>query len=125
MTERWYPITDFYEFDRNQRCRHRKDTPVKWIKLSCVYKLRINKKVIHVGRSDTCRRHGGAEKVRKAIIQLCGITNQNSAVPKTKVWEQLRLQYQPSYFNIELGIIQTKNVAKVYAKELKSTHTQI
>ena len=75
-----------------------------------------------MGRSDTCRRHGGAEKVRKAIIQLLGITNQNPSVKKTKMWEQLRLQYHPSYFNIELGIIETRNVAKVYAQELKATH---
>lgn len=122
MQESWYPITDFYEFDRHQRCRHRKDPPNKWIRLSCVYKLRIGKKIIHVGRSDTCRKHGGAEKVRKAIIQLLGITGQNPAVAKTKMWEQLRLRYQPSYFNIELGIIETKNVAKVYAQELEATN---
>jgi hypothetical protein len=43
-------------------------------------------------------------------------------VTKTKMWEQLRLQYHPSYFNIELGIIETRNVAKVYAQELKATY---
>ena len=46
-----------------------KNPKTKWIRLSCVYKIKIKSKIVHVGRSDTCKKHGGAEKVRKALVK--------------------------------------------------------
>ena len=42
-----------------------------------------------VGRSDTCKKHGGAEKVRKAIVNLLNVFEHNKSVTKTKYWEKL------------------------------------
>ena len=122
MTIEWHPITDFYYFDSNHRCRHRKDPPRQWIRLNCVYKIRVDNKIIHVGRSDTCKKHGPAEKVRKAIVQLLGLEMYNPSVSKTKQWQQLRLQHRPNSSNIQIGVIETPNVARIYAQENQRTH---
>jgi hypothetical protein len=118
----WHPVSDFYVFDSEHRCRHRKDPPRKWIRLSCVYKIKIDNKIVHVGRSDTCRRHGPAEKVRKAIVQLLGLENYNPSVGTTKLWREIRLRYRPNSSNIQIGVIETKNVQRIYAQESQRTH---
>jgi hypothetical protein len=118
----WHPISDFYVFDSEHRCRHRKDPPRQWIRLSCVYKIKINDRIVHVGRSDTCRRHGPAEKVRKAIVQLLGLENYNPSVGTTKLWREIRLRYRPNSSNIQIGVIETKNVQRIYAQESQRTH---
>lgn len=122
MKTEWYPITDFYTFTRDYKCRHRKDPPRKWIRLSCVYKIKINDTVVHIGRSDTCRKHGPAEKVRKAIVQLLGTEQYNPSVASTKLWTKIRLQHRPNSSNIMIGVIETKNVNRVYAEESKTAH---
>ena len=113
----WHPITDFYTFTQDYKCRHRKDPPHPWIRLSCVYKISINDTVVHVGRSDTCRKHGGAEKVRKAIVNLLNLNQYNTSVPVTKYWSEIRLRYRPNSSNIKIGVIKTKNVSATYNKE--------
>ena len=118
----WHPVSDFYVFDSEHRCRHRKDPPRQWIRLSCVYKIKINDRIVHVGRSDTCRRHGPAEKVRKAIVQLLGLENYNPSVGTTKLWREIRLRYRPNSSNIQIGVIETKNVQRIYAQESQRTH---
>ena len=118
----WHPISDFYVFDSEHRCRHRKDPPRKWIRLSCVYKIKIDSKIVHVGRSDTCRKHGPAEKVRKAIVQLLGLENYNPSVTTTKMWREIRLQHRPNSSNIHIGVIETKNVQRIYAQESQRTN---
>jgi len=118
----WHPISDFYVFDSEHRCRHRKDPPRKWIRLSCVYKIKIDSKIVHVGRSDTCRKHGPAEKVRKAIVQLLGLENYNPSVATTKLWREIRLQHRPNSSNIHIGVIETKNVKRIYAQESQRTN---
>ena len=117
----WHPISDFYYFDSDHRCRHRKDPPRKWIRLSCVYKIKIDNKIVHVGRSDTCRKHGPAEKVRKAIVQLLGLESYNPSVATTKLWREIRLQHRPNSSNIHIGVIETKNVKRIYAQESQRT----
>jgi hypothetical protein len=117
MSIEWHPISDFYVFDSEHRCRHRKDPPRKWIRLSCVYKIKIDNKIVHVGRSDTCRKHGPAEKVRKAIVQLLGLESYNPSVATTKMWREIRLQHRPNSSNIHIGVIETKNVQRIYAQE--------
>ena len=67
--------------------------------LYCVYKIKIGEKIVHVGRSDTCKKHGGAEKVRKALVNLLNLYQYNPSVPKTKVWDQIRLQHKPNSSN--------------------------
>ena len=121
MDIEWHPITDFYYFDSNHRCRHRKDPPRKWIQLNCVYKIKIDNKIVHVGRSDTCRKHGPAEKVRKAIVQLLGLESYNPSVATTKLWREIRLQHRPNSSNIHIGVIETPNVARIYAQESQRT----
>ena len=121
MDIEWHPITDFYYFDSNHRCRHRKDPPRKWIQLNCVYKIKIDNKIVHVGRSDTCRKHGPAEKVRKAIVQLLGLESYNPSVATTKLWREIRLQHRPNSSNIHIGVIETKNVKRIYAQESQRT----
>jgi hypothetical protein len=69
---KWYSIQDLYTIEK-YKIQHSKNPATKWIRLPCVYKIKINSKVVHVGRSDTCRKHGGAEKVRKALVNLLGI----------------------------------------------------
>ena len=118
----WHPISDFYVFDSERRCRHRKDPPRKWIRLSCVYKIKIDNKIVHVGRSDTCKKHGPAEKVRKAVVQLLGLESYNPSVATTKMWREIRLQHRPNSSNIKIGIIETKNVDRVYAQESQRTN---
>lgn len=117
----WHPISDFYVFDSEHRCRHRKDPPRKWIRLSCVYKIKIDSKIVHVGRSDTCRKHGPAEKVRKAIVQLLGLESYNPSVATTKMWREIRLQHRPNSSNIHIGVIETKNVQRIYTQESQRT----
>ncbi len=118
---KWYPIQDLYTIEKNYKIKHKKDPVTKWIKLSCVYKIKVDSKVVHVGRSDTCKKHGGAEKVRKAIVQLLNVTDHNPSVLKTKMWEQIRLKYRPNSSNIRIGIIKTNAIAKTYIQETKRT----
>ena len=113
---KWYSIQDLYTIDK-YKIRHNKNPTTKWIRLSCVYKIKINSKVVHVGRSDTCRKHGGAEKVRKALVNLLGIWDYNPSVPKTKTWEKIRLQHRPNSSNIKIGIIETNDIGKTYLQE--------
>ena len=113
---KWYAISDFYIWD-DKKCRHRKDPITKWIKLPCVYKIKINNKIVHIGRSDTCKKHGGAEKVRKGIVNLLNLLSYNPSVPKTKYWNEIRLQHRPNSSNIKIGIIKTNAIAKTYKEE--------
>ena len=75
----WYNIDDLYTVE-GFKIKHNKNPKTRWIKLPCVYKIKINNKVVHVGRSDTCRKHGGAEKVRKALVNLLGVLEYNKSV---------------------------------------------
>jgi|TARA_Y100000590_G_scaffold331711_1_gene376917 hypothetical protein len=118
---KWYSIGDLYTV-KDYKIKHRKDPITKWVKLSCVYKIKINDTVVEIGRSDTCRKHGGAEKVRKAIVQLLNVTEHNPSVTKTKMWEQIRLKYRPNSSNIRIGIIKTNAIAKTYIQETKRTN---
>ena len=112
----WYNIEDLYTIDRF-KIRHNRKPKTKWIKLPCVYKIKIDRKIVHVGRSDTCKKHGGAEKVRKALVNLLGIWEYNPSVPKTKIWEKIRLQHRPNSINIKIGIIETNAIGKIYLQE--------
>ena len=103
--------------EKNYKIKHKKNPVTKWIRLPCVYKIKINSKVVHVGRSDTCKKHGGAEKVRKAIVNLLDVLQQNTSVSKTKYWEKIRLQHRPNSSNIRIGIIKTNAIAKTYLQE--------
>jgi len=117
MTDiKWYSIEDLYTIDK-YKIKHNKTPATKWIKLPCVYKIKINSKVVHVGRSDTCKKHGGAEKVRKALVNLLNVLEHNPSVTKTKYWEQIRLQHRPNSSNIRIGIIKTNAIAKTYLQE--------
>jgi len=113
---KWYSIQDLYTIEK-YKIRHSKNPATKWIRLPCVYKIKINSKVVHVGRSDTCRKHGGAEKVRKALVNLLGVWEYNPSVPKTKIWEKIRLQHRPNSSNIRIGIIETDDIGKTYLQE--------
>jgi len=113
---KWYSIKDFYYFE-GRKLRHSKNPTTKWIKLKCVYKIKIGKQVVHVGRSDTCKKHGPAEKVRKAIVQLLGLENYNPSVAPTKMWQSIRLKYRPNDTNISIGVIETNAIAKTYLQE--------
>jgi len=113
---KWYSIQDLYTIDK-YKIRHSKTPTTKWVRLPCVYKIKINSKVVHVGRSDTCRKHGGAEKVRKALVNLLGIWDYNPSVPKTKTWEKIRLQHRPNSSNIKIGILETNDIGKTYLQE--------
>jgi len=113
---KWYSIQDLYTVEK-YKIRHSKNPATKWIRLPCVYKIKINSKVVHVGRSDTCRKHGGAEKVRKALVNLLGVWEYNPSVPKTKIWEKIRLQHRPNSSNIRIGIIETDDIGKTYLQE--------
>ena len=116
MDIKWYSIEDLYTINK-YKIRHNKNPVTKWIKLPCVYKIKINNKIVHVGRSDTCKKHGGAEKVRKAIVNLLNITDYNTSVPKTKYWAEIRLQHRPNSSNIKIGIIKTNAIKKTYIQE--------
>jgi hypothetical protein len=113
---KWYNINDFYYFD-GKRLRHSKTPTTKWIKLKCVYKIRVGDKIVHVGRSDTCKKHGPAEKVRKAIVQLLGLEPSNPSVVPTKLWLEIRLRHRPNSSNISIGVIETNAIAKTYLQE--------
>ena len=112
----WYSISDLYNLE-NYKVRHKRNSLIKWIKLPCVYKIKINENIFHVGRSDTCKKHGGAEKVRKALVNLLGIWEYNPSVPKTKFWKKIRLQHRPNSSNIMIGIIKTNAIQKIYLQE--------
>ena len=116
----WYSIEDLYHIE-GFKIKHTKTPKTKWIRLKCVYKIKIGNKVVHVGRSDTCKKHGGAEKVRKALINLLGICEYNPSVPKTKTWEKIRLQHKPNSSNISIGIVKTNAIEKTYLQETIST----
>jgi len=113
---KWYSIEDLYTI-KDYKITHRKDPVTKWVRLPCVYKIKIENKIVHVGRSDTCKKHGGAEKVRKALVNLLAIWDYNPSVPKTKTWEKIRLQHRPNSSNIRIGIIKTNAIQKVYLQE--------
>ena len=113
---KWYSIQDLYTVEK-YKIRHSKTPAAKWIRLPCVYKIKINNKVVHVGRSDTCRKHGGAEKVRKALVNLLGLWGYNPSVTKTKIWDQIRLQNKPNSSNIRIGILETNDIEKTYLQE--------
>ena len=113
---KWYTIHDLYAIERF-KIRHTKTPKTKWIKLPCVYKIKIDNKIVHVGRSDTCKKHGGAEKVRKALVNLLGLWDYNPSVTKTKVWDKIRLQHKPNSSNIKIGIIKTNAIKKTYLQE--------
>ena len=113
---KWYSIQDLYTVEK-YKIKHSKNPATKWIRLPCVYKIKINSKVVHVGRSDTCRKHGGAEKVRKALVNLLGLWEYNPSVTKTKTWDQIRLQHKPNSSNIRIGILETDDIGKIYLQE--------
>ena len=113
---KWYSIQDLYTIEK-YKIKHKKNPITKWIRLPCVYKIKINDKIIHIGRSDTCKKHGGAEKVRKAIVNLLNILEHNPSVTKTKYWEKIRLQHKPNSSNIKIGIIKTNAIKKTYIQE--------
>ena len=112
----WYSIEDLYTIEK-YKIKHKKNPGIKWIRLPCVYKIRINDTVVHVGRSDTCKKHGGAEKVRKALVNLLNVLEYNKSVTKTKYWEQIRLRHRPNSSNIKIGIIETNAIRKTYLQE--------
>ena len=113
---KWYSIEDLYAIE-GFKIKHNRKPKTKWIQLPCVYKIKIDKKIVHVGRSDTCKKHGGAEKVRKALVNLLGVLEYNPSVTKTKYWEKIRLQHRPNSSNIRIGIIETNAIAKTYLQE--------
>ena len=117
---KWYSIEDLYTVE-GFKIRHSKNPKTKWIKLPCVYKIKINNKVVHVGRSDTCKKHGGAEKVRKALVNLLAVCDYNKSVRKTKYWEKIKLQHRPNSSNIKIGIIKTNAIEKTYLQETLRT----
>ena len=117
----WYSIDDLYTVE-GFKITHNKNPKTKWIKLPCVYKIKINNKVVHIGRSDTCKKHGGAEKVRKALVNLLGVFDYNKSVPKTKYWEKIQLQHRPNSSNIKIGIIETNAIKKTYLQETQRTN---
>ena len=112
----WYTIKDFYYFE-GKKLRHSKSPKTKWIKLKCVYKIKVGERVVHVGRSDTCKKHGPAKKVRKAIVQLLALEPHNPSVATTKLWKEIRLKYRPNSSNISIGVIETNAIAKTYLQE--------
>ena len=46
---KFYSISDLYTIDKF-KIKHRKDPVTKWIKLPCVYKIKIGNHIVHVGR---------------------------------------------------------------------------
>ncbi len=113
---KWYKIKDFYKFE-GKKLRHSRTPKTKWIKLNCVYKIKIGKNIVHVGRSDTCKKHGPAEKVRKAIIQLLGLESYNASVNLTKFWKKIRELHRPNTHNISIGVIETNVIPKTFLQE--------
>ena len=113
---KWYSIEDLYIIDK-YKIGHSRNPKTEWIRLPCVYKIKIGSKIVHVGRSDTCKKHGGAEKVRKALVNLLALWEYNPSVPKTKTWDKIRLQHRPNSSNIKIGIIETNAIEKIYLQE--------
>ena len=113
---KWYSIEDLYTINK-YKIKHSKTPKTEWVRLPCVYKIKIANKVVHVGRSDTCKKHGGAEKVRKALVNLLNAFDQNPSVPKTKYWQQIRLRHRPNSSTIRIGIIKTNAIEKTYLQE--------
>ena len=113
---KWYSIQDLYTVEK-YKIKHSKTPKTQWIKVSCVYKIKIGNKIVHVGRSDTCRKHSGAEKVRKALVNLLNIHDYNLSVPKTKTWDKIRLQHKPNSSNIKVGILETDDIENTYLQE--------
>ena len=71
---KWYSIQDLYTIEK-YKIKHSKTPKTQWIKVSCVYKIKmVMTNRGHVGRSDTCKKHGGAEKVRKALVNLLNVS---------------------------------------------------
>ena len=103
---KWFNIEDLYTV-KDYKITHRKDPVTKWIRLPCVYKIKVNDTIVDVGRSDTCKKHGGAENGRKALVNLLNVLEYNPSVKKTKHWEKIRLQHKPNSSNIRIGIIKT------------------
>ena len=116
MNIKWYTIEDLYTVE-GFKIRHSRNPKTPWIKLPCVYKIKIRNKIVHVGRSDTCKKHGGAEKVRKALVNLLAVWEYNPSVSKTKNWDKIRLQHRPNSSNIRVGIIKTNAIEKTYLQE--------
>tara|TARA_A100000164_G_C21847167_1_gene743145 strand:- start:58 stop:426 length:369 start_codon:yes stop_codon:yes gene_type:complete len=118
---KWYGIQDLYTIEK-YKIKHKKHPVTKWVRLNCVYKIKINENIVEVGRSDTCKKHGGAEKVRKALVNLLNVLQYNPSVTKTKHWEKIRLQHKPNSSNIRIGIIETNAIKKTYLQETKRTN---
>jgi hypothetical protein len=119
MKTKWHDIEKFYNFT-NMKVTHKKNS--EFVRLPCVYKIKIKKKLVHVGRSDTCRKHGGAEKVRKALVQLLNLYEHNNSIRPTKYWEAVRQEHHPTPCDIEIGIIETDDIAKIYTQESQRAH---
>ena len=62
---KWYDISDLYTI-KNYKITHRKDPVTKWIRLPCVYKIKINNAIVEVGRSDTCKKPVSYTHLQKA-----------------------------------------------------------
>ena len=114
----WHKVEDLY-IVCNKKIANvpKKKAIIDWVGIDCVYKIKVNNKVVHVGRSDTCKKHGPAEKVRKAIVQLLGLEPYNPSVTPTKLWREIRLKYRPNSSNISIEVIETNAIAKTYLQE--------
>ena len=92
----WHKVEDLY-IVCNKKIANvpKKKAIVDWVGIDCVYKIKVNNKVVHVGRSDTCKKHGGAEKTRKALVQLMGWETKNPGITTTKLWESIKKTHKP------------------------------
>ena len=87
----WHTVDDLYVVCNKKIANiPKKKATIDWVGIDCVYKIKINNKVVHVGRSDTCKKHGGAEKTRKALVQLMGWETKNPGITTTKLWESIK-----------------------------------
>ena len=114
-----FKVSDLYNIE-NKKIKHisKKKQHTEWVGGSCVYKIIVDDEIVHVGRSDTCKKHGGAEKTRKAIIQLLGWEKHNPGISTTKHWKYLRERYLfPRLDDIQVEILFTNNIEKLYNKE--------
>ena len=84
-------------------------TDIKWHSIEDLYTIE-KYKIKH-------KKHGGAEKVRKALVNLLNVFEHNTSVTKTKYWERIRLQHKPNSSNIRIGIIKTNAIKKTYLQE--------
>ena len=114
----WHKVEDLY-IVCNKKIANvpKKKAIVDWVGIDCVYKIKVNNKVVKVGRSDTCKKHGGAEKTRKALVQLMGWETKNPGITTTKLWESIKKTHKPKIGDIKIGIIATNDIEKVYNKE--------